>query len=217
MHKCADTPQRPADAAHYPRNRHPVSIRCSGPVHQVFCVVAKVKSPCCHPSLSSPLAASKTMARALDRHGFGGNPEKYADITSVAAPGNVAQGACHRCTTLPTRSPEAVARPRFPQNPACRFPAPDSSAVNSQHRECLQPPVWETQLTSGLTPEVTAALVSYAFQLAVDPDRIATWTHHRKFAPNGHCKSSVASTLLRSQVGSRTAAWTDNRAGSRHR
>src|SRR5215467_7219771 len=32
----------------------------------------------------------------------------------------------------PTGSPEAVARPRFPQNPACRFPAPGSSVVGSQ-------------------------------------------------------------------------------------
>jgi len=32
----------------------------------------------------------------------------------------------------PTGSPEAVARPRFPQNVACGFPAPRSSAVGSQ-------------------------------------------------------------------------------------
>src|ERR1035437_2459303 len=31
-----------------------------------------------------------------------------------------------------TGSPEAVARPRFPQNVACGFPAPRSSAVGSQ-------------------------------------------------------------------------------------
>src|SRR5215471_19326146 len=46
----------------------------------------------------------------------------------------------------PTGSPEAVARPRFPQNPACRFPAPGSSVVGSQYCKCLQLPVWETQL-----------------------------------------------------------------------
>src|SRR6266851_5113993 len=32
----------------------------------------------------------------------------------------------------PTGSPEAVARPRLPQNVACGFPAPRSSAVGSQ-------------------------------------------------------------------------------------
>src|SRR5215471_16870751 len=48
----------------------------------------------------------------------------------------------------PTGSPEAVARPRFPQNPACRFPAPGSSAVGSQHRECLHLPMRETQFWS---------------------------------------------------------------------
>src|SRR5450759_5514443 len=34
--------------------------------------------------------------------------------------------------TPSTGSPEAVARPRFPQNVACGFPAPRSSAVGSQ-------------------------------------------------------------------------------------
>src|SRR5262245_49489389 len=47
-----------------------------------------------------------------------------------------------------TGSPEAVTRPRFPQNVACGFPAPRSSAVDSQHRECLQLPVGETQFGS---------------------------------------------------------------------
>jgi hypothetical protein len=47
-----------------------------------------------------------------------------------------------------TGSPGTVARPRFPQNVACRFPAPRSSAVGSQHCECLQLPVWEAQLRS---------------------------------------------------------------------
>src|SRR5580692_4844971 len=32
----------------------------------------------------------------------------------------------------PTGSPEAIARPRLPQNVACGFPAPRSSAVGSQ-------------------------------------------------------------------------------------
>src|SRR5262249_1271678 len=49
----------------------------------------------------------------------------------------------------PTGSREAVTRrPPFPQNVACGFPAPRSSAVGSQHRECLQLPVGETQLRS---------------------------------------------------------------------
>src|ERR1019366_6889421 len=49
----------------------------------------------------------------------------------------------------PTGSPEAVARLRFPQNVACGFPAPRSSAVDSQlHRESLQRPVRELQFWS---------------------------------------------------------------------
>ena len=56
----------------------------------------------------------------------------------------------------PTGSREAVARPPFPQNPACRFPAPGSSAVDSQHCECLQLPVREAQL--GLREEVIGQL-----------------------------------------------------------
>lgn len=38
---------------------------------------------------------------------------------------------------LVTGSPEAVARPRFPQNVACRFPALRSSEDDSQHCESL--------------------------------------------------------------------------------
>src|SRR6202043_2162843 len=45
-----------------------------------------------------------------------------------------------------TGSPEAVARLRFPQNVACGFPAPRSSAVGSQHCKSLQLPVREAQL-----------------------------------------------------------------------
>ena len=36
-----------------------------------------------------------------------------------------------------TGSPEAVARPRLPQNVACRFPALRSSEVGSQHSDRL--------------------------------------------------------------------------------
>src|SRR3954453_5316124 len=43
--------------------------------------------------------------------------------------GRVAQGNC----TPATGSPGAVARPRFPQNVACSFPAPRSSTDDSQH------------------------------------------------------------------------------------
>ena len=39
--------------------------------------------------------------------------------------------------TPPTGSPEAVARPRLPQNVACRFPALRSSEVGSQHSDRL--------------------------------------------------------------------------------
>ena len=42
-------------------------------------------------------------------------------------------GCCHPHTG----SPEAVARPRLPQNVACRFPALRSSEVGSQHRDRL--------------------------------------------------------------------------------
>src|SRR5579864_30332 len=49
------------------------------------------------------------------------------------------------CCQPPTGSPEAVARLRFPQNVACGFTAPRSSAVGSQHRKGLQLPVREAQ------------------------------------------------------------------------
>src|ERR1019366_8261502 len=68
---------------------------------------------------------------------------------SVAAP------FVWRCLTsspvLPfphTGSPEAVARLRFPQNVACGFPAPRSSAIGSQHREALQRPIGKMQFGS---------------------------------------------------------------------
>ena len=51
-------------------------------------------------------------------------------------------GCCHPHTG----SPEAVARLRFPQNVACRFTAPRSSAGDSQHCKSLQLRVRETQL-----------------------------------------------------------------------
>src|SRR5262249_39154282 len=38
-------------------------------------------------------------------------------------------------------------------NVACGFPAPRSSAVDSQHRECLHLPVRETQLRSQQSPK----------------------------------------------------------------
>ncbi len=38
--------------------------------------------------------------------------------------------------------PEAVTRPRLPQNVACGFPALRSSERASQHSECLELPVW---------------------------------------------------------------------------
>ena len=40
-----------------------------------------------------------------------------------------------------TGSPEAVTRLRFPQNVACGFPAPRSSAIDSQHFTALRVPV----------------------------------------------------------------------------
>jgi hypothetical protein len=48
----------------------------------------------------------------------------------------------------PTGSPEAVARPRFPQNVACGSPALRSSEFDLQHRESLQLPIWEVQFRS---------------------------------------------------------------------
>ena len=43
----------------------------------------------------------------------------------------------HVTITPSTGSPEAVARPRLPQNVACRFPALRSSEVGSQHSDRL--------------------------------------------------------------------------------
>ena len=45
----------------------------------------------------------------------------------------------------PTGSPEAVTRLRLPQNVACGFTAPRSSAVDSQHCERLQLPMRKAQ------------------------------------------------------------------------
>jgi hypothetical protein len=50
-----------------------------------------------------------------------------------------------RPVSHPTGSPEVVARLRFPQNVACGFTAPRSSAVGSQHCKRLQLPVREAQ------------------------------------------------------------------------
>ena len=44
----------------------------------------------------------------------------------------------HPRMVLLTGSPGAVARPRFPQNVACGFPAPRSSTGGSQHCKGLQ-------------------------------------------------------------------------------
>src|SRR5260370_9457392 len=60
--------------------------------------------------------------------------------------GAVAWAIRQRSVSHPTGSPEAVARPRFPQNVACGFTAPRSSAVGSQHCKRLQLPIRETQL-----------------------------------------------------------------------
>src|ERR1700682_1294642 len=46
--------------------------------------------------------------------------------------GAVAWAIRQRSVSHPTGSPEAVARPRLPQNVACGFPAPRSSTVGSQ-------------------------------------------------------------------------------------
>src|SRR5258708_7253769 len=44
----------------------------------------------------------------------------------------ISDGSLQRACKAQTGSPEAVARPRLPQNVACGFPAPRSSAVGSQ-------------------------------------------------------------------------------------
>jgi hypothetical protein len=71
-----------------------------------------------------------------------------ADLASQLPPRPVPDRGRDAGYPAPTGSPRAVARPRFPQNPACRFPAPGSSAVDLQHCECLQLPIGETQLRS---------------------------------------------------------------------
>ena len=60
---------------------------------------------------------------------------------SVRLRARVGSPWCFGCPL--TGSLDAVARPPFPQNPACRFLAPGSSAVGSQHCECLQLPLRE--------------------------------------------------------------------------
>jgi hypothetical protein len=52
-------------------------------------------------------------------------------------------------TAFATGSPEAVARPRLPQNVACGFPALRSSKIGSQHCDSLQPPVPVSALFEG--------------------------------------------------------------------
>jgi hypothetical protein len=77
----------------------------------------------------------------------------------------------------PTGSPEAVTRLRLPQNVACGFTAPRSSAVDSQHCQHLQFPVWETQfwfqqrsplfdLVEGIPGEATACPAAAAQHLS---------------------------------------------------
>src|ERR1700730_2658149 len=60
--------------------------------------------------------------------------------------GAVAWAIRQRSVSHPTGSPEAVARPRVPQNVACGFTAPRSSTVGSQHCKRLQLPIREAQL-----------------------------------------------------------------------
>ena len=52
----------------------------------------------------------------------------------------------HGSVSSRTGSPEAVARPRLPQNVACGFTALRSSAVDLQHCKSLQLRVTEAQL-----------------------------------------------------------------------
>src|SRR5664279_2890499 len=59
--------------------------------------------------------------------------------------GAVAWAIRQRSVSHPTGSPEAVTRLRLPQNVACGFTAPRSSAVGSQHCKRLQLPVRKTQ------------------------------------------------------------------------
>ena len=67
---------------------------------------------------------------------------RYKTMTLETAEFPSRWGCCHPHTG----SPEAVARLRFPQNVACRFTAPRSSAGDSQHCKSLQLRVRETQL-----------------------------------------------------------------------
>src|ERR1700682_2011625 len=61
---------------------------------------------------------------------FAGYDDRRWGGTAVAFARCVAHGGPQQ--PLATGSPEAVARPRLPQNVACGFPAPRSSAVGSQ-------------------------------------------------------------------------------------
>ena len=58
---------------------------------------------------------------------------RYKTMTLETAEFPSRWGCCHPHTG----SPEAVARPRLPQNVACRFPALRSSEVGSQHSDRL--------------------------------------------------------------------------------
>jgi hypothetical protein len=65
----------------------------------------------------------------------------FSQATFAGAHGNGRDapkiGIGGRLAMPPTGSPEAVARPRFPQNVACGFPALRSSEDDSQHCESL--------------------------------------------------------------------------------
>src|SRR5258708_30469243 len=89
----------------------------------------------------------------------------------------IADGRLQRACKAQTGSPEAVARPRFPQNVACGFTAPRSSAVGSQHCKRLQLPVREAQfrfqqrcpffdLVEGVPSEASACPTAAAQQSA---------------------------------------------------
>src|ERR1700736_1793786 len=63
----------------------------------------------------------------------GAQRRRYATSASGQTEKNSVRSAVGTVITdRPTGSPEAVARPRLPQNVACGFPAPRSSAVGSQ-------------------------------------------------------------------------------------
>jgi hypothetical protein len=57
---------------------------------------------------------------------------RWGSKTALTAPKRHFRGRDASYLAPPTGSPEAVARPRLPQNVACGFPAPRSSAVGSQ-------------------------------------------------------------------------------------